>query len=77
MGELSEPGWLGLVLEYAKARRLLPAGFSDLVVVPVVVNCVQPVHLAVTCQCVPLLLVPVLRSCTEAPVYTAGAVRVL
>lgn len=41
------------------------------------VHVVHPVHLSVTCQCVELTLVPVLRTWSVSPAYAVGMDRVL
>lgn len=62
---------------YAKARRFEPLGFRFFCTLLLPTKLVHPVHLAVICQCVPLVCVPVFRTWSVAPVQTCGAVRTL
>lgn len=60
--DVLDDGLDGFDAEYAKASLLLPVGFRRFIKDddPYAYD-VHPEHLAVTCQCVPLFLVPVLK----------------
>jgi hypothetical protein len=70
--EVLDEGLLGFIDEYAKARRFVPVGVRVVFVPLELVNVVHPLHLAVTCQCVAFVCVPVLSIVYEAPVYGDG-----
>jgi hypothetical protein len=62
-----EPGLDGFAVAHAKPRRFWSLGsMREAPELPVQV--VQPVHLAVSCQCVPLDLLPLERRVKVAPV---------
>ena len=67
-----DPALEGLDEEYAQASLFTPVGLRSTCLLPDPVNEVQPVHLAVYCQKLPLLRVPILSVWYEAPAYMAG-----